>query len=39
LISLFDRSDKYHLASAEFIKKNRSEFITTLASILVEMPK
>ncbi len=33
LIALFDRSDKYHLASAEFIKENRSELITTLASI------
>lgn len=33
LIALFDRSDKYHQASTEFIKKNRSELITTLASI------
>jgi len=33
LIALFDRSDKYHQASTEFIKNNRSELITTLASI------
>ncbi len=33
LIALFDRSDKYHQASTAFIKKNRSELITTLASI------
>jgi predicted nucleic acid-binding protein len=33
LIALFDRSDKYHTASVEFIKANRSELITTLASI------
>ncbi len=33
LIALFDRSDKYHQASTEFIKKNRSELITTLASV------
>ena len=33
LIALFDRSDKYHQASVEFIKKNRSELVTTLASI------
>ncbi len=33
LIALFDRSDKYHRASTEFIKKNRSELITTLASV------
>ena len=33
LIALFDGNDKYHQASVEFIKKNRSELITTLASI------
>ena len=33
LIALFDRSDKYHQASVDFIKTNRSELITTLASI------
>ncbi|MFQ5435165.1 MAG: type II toxin-antitoxin system VapC family toxin [Anaerolineae bacterium] len=33
LIALFDRSDKYHAASVEFIKANYSELITTLASI------
>jgi len=33
LIALFDRSDKYHSASVEFIKNNRSELITTIASI------
>ena len=33
LIALFDRNDKYHQASVEFIKNNRSELITTLASI------
>jgi len=33
LIALFDRSDKYNRASAEFIKRNRAELITTLASI------
>ena len=33
LIALFDRSDKYHLASVEFIKKNKSELITTIASV------
>ena len=33
LIALFDRSDKYHQASTEFIKKNRSELVTTIASI------
>lgn len=33
LIALFDRNDKYHLASVEFIKNNRSELITTIASI------
>ena len=33
LIALFDRNDKYHLASIEFIKNNNSELITTLASV------
>jgi len=33
LIALFDRSDKYHQASIEFIQNNNSELITTLASI------
>lgn len=33
LIALFDRSDRYHTASVEFIKTNRSELVTTLASI------
>ena len=33
LIALFDRDDKHHLPSVEFIKNNRSELITTLASI------
>ncbi len=33
LIALFDRNDKYHAASIEFIKTNRSELITTIASM------
>ena len=33
LIALFDRDDKYHFASVQFIKTNRSELITTLASL------
>jgi len=33
LIALFDRSDKYHSASIEFIKHNKSQLITTIASI------
>ena len=33
LIALFDRSDKYHSASIEFIKQNKSQLITTIASI------
>ncbi len=33
LIALFDRSDKYHSASIEFIKTNQCELITTLASV------
>ena len=33
LIALFDRSDKYHLASVDFIRNNNKELITTIASI------
>ena len=33
LIALFDRKDKYHIASVEFVKTNHSELITTLASV------
>jgi len=33
LIALFDRSDRYHQASIAFIKTNRAELVTTLASI------
>ena len=33
LIALFDRNDKYHIASVEFIKSNAYELITTIASI------
>lgn len=33
LIALFDRSDKYHTASVEFIRTNRSDLVTTLASL------
>ncbi len=33
LIALFDRNDKYHLASIKFIKNNNSELVTTLASV------
>jgi len=33
LIALFDRNDKYHLASLNFLKGNDSELITTLASV------
>ncbi len=33
LIALFDRNDSYHIASVEFIKKNRSELVTTIASV------
>ena len=33
LIALFDRNDKYHLASVEFIKNNNNELVTTLASV------
>ena len=33
LIALFDRNDRYHLASIKFIKNNNSELVTTLASV------
>jgi len=33
LIALFDASDKYHQATVQFIKTNKSPLITTLASI------
>ena len=33
LIALFDRNDKYHLATVQFIKENDSQLLTTLASI------
>ncbi len=33
LIALFDRNDKYHLASIKFIKDNNSQLVTTLASV------
>ncbi len=33
LIALFDRNDKYHHASVQFIKTNNCELITTLASV------
>jgi predicted nucleic acid-binding protein len=33
LIALFDRNDKYHLASIDFIKNNSTELVTTLASV------
>jgi len=33
LIALFDRNDKYHSASVEFIKNNTSVLLTTLASV------
>jgi predicted nucleic acid-binding protein len=33
LIALFDGNDKYHAASVAFIKSNKSELITTLASL------
>ncbi len=33
LIALFNRNDNYHTASVEFIKTNRSELITTIASV------
>ncbi|VAW43145.1 hypothetical protein MNBD_CHLOROFLEXI01-2890 [hydrothermal vent metagenome] len=33
LIALFNRRDSYHAASVEFIKVNRSELVTTIASL------
>ncbi len=36
LIALFGRSDHYHAASVAFIKVNRAELITTLASITLD---
>lgn len=33
LIALFDSSDNYHAASVAFIKRNKSQLITTIASI------
>lgn len=33
LIALFNHKDNYHATSVEFIKANRSELITTLASV------
>ena len=33
LIALFDRNDKYHLATVEFIKSNNCELVTALASV------
>ena len=33
LIALFDRNDKYHIPSVEFIKTNTYELVTTIASI------
>ncbi|MBN4069108.1 PIN domain-containing protein [Beggiatoa alba] len=33
LIALFNRNDRYHIACVEFIKANRSELVTTIASI------
>ena len=33
LIALFDSSDQYHQKALEFIKKNKSPLITTIASI------
>ena len=33
LIALFDASDKYHHESINFIKKNKYQLVTTLASI------
>ena len=33
LIALFDRDDRYHKASLEFIQNNRNELVTTIASI------
>jgi len=33
LIALFDQNDRYHIAAVEFIKANRSELVTTIASV------
>ncbi len=33
LIALFNRRDSYHAASVEFIKNNRHELVTTIASL------
>lgn len=33
LIALFNRNDNYHAASVEFIQSNRSELVTTIASL------
>ena len=33
LIALFDKNDKYHLASVDFIRHNKAKLITTIASI------
>jgi predicted nucleic acid-binding protein len=33
MIALFDASDKYHQAAVEFIRMNRCQLITTLASV------
>lgn len=33
LIALFDASDTYHIKSVEFIKQNRADLVTTLASV------
>ncbi|PCJ50489.1 MAG: pilus assembly protein [Gammaproteobacteria bacterium] len=33
IIALFNKDDKYHLASVAFIKKNKHELVTTLATI------
>lgn len=33
LIALFNRRDSYHAASVEFIKNNRNELVTTIASL------
>jgi len=33
LIALFDGGDKYHQAAVAFIKENKSQLITTLASV------
>lgn len=33
MIALFDSSDKYHVKTVEFIKNNKFQLITTIASI------